>query len=86
MVFRSLFHSKTSILGLLRGHFGTLGLHFGGLGLPRRPQGGPSGVKGGFLTDFGCPLGLLGGHFGTIFGIFCDFLCQKLRLGCGPGF
>ena len=56
------------------GHFGTLGLYFGGPGLPRGPQRGPSGVKGGFLMDFGCPWGPLGGsvwaHFRYISMIF----------------
>ena len=51
----------TTFWGPRGGHFGTLGLHFGGPGLPRGPQRGPSGVKGGFLMDFGCPWGPLGG-------------------------
>ena len=70
--FGPLFDSKSSILGTLGGHFGTLWLHFGGLGPPRGRQGGtPWGQRwifGGFWVPLGSP-------WGVILAPFFDFLC-----------
>ena len=79
--FGQLFDSKTSILGTLGGHFGTLWLHFGGLGHPRVPQRCPLVSEIDFSLIFGA-LGLpLGCHFGTVLGDFLCFLMLKVEIG-----
>ena len=79
--FVQVFDSKTSILGTLGGHFGTLWLHFGGIGHPRGRQGGTPGIKGGFLVDFGYPWGPLGGSFWVHFVNVCVFFVSKVAVG-----
>jgi hypothetical protein len=79
--FGSLFDPKTSLWEVPGRHFGALEAPFWCPGPPRGSQWGPSGVKGAFFMDFGCPWGPPWGSLWDHFTDFFEFVGVKVA-GC----